>query len=255
MENKPQKEPYYQELIKLGYAPLNYSDKHYIFRKGDIIIKIARNEFNGPSNDESFIIEKTAHDLLLKYNMPVAKIRRIYTKKELIEDFSALEEEYVYGDIFYDKNSDVGLLLEVFRFADCTANIVSKKFGWVNCDGAGDFDSWKEFIRHIIDSSKSDRESLENGFRFVPDKCDGSFILTDMNMANFVFTDGKLKCALDIERPLFGDKLFLYAVIKMRNPKMFSLLPISFDQYQLSLIDYYSLVYKHLFDAIKFHSK
>ena len=51
MKNEPKKEPYYNNLIALGYVPFNYSEKHYLFTRGNKVIKIARASYNTSDTD------------------------------------------------------------------------------------------------------------------------------------------------------------------------------------------------------------
>ena len=92
MKNEPFIEPYYQKLIELGYSPYNYSEKHYIFAQGDKIIKIARSSYNSKLIDESYYIEKRAHEILNTNGLSAAKVSRIYEKGVLVDNFTVLEE-------------------------------------------------------------------------------------------------------------------------------------------------------------------
>lgn len=247
MKNEPYNEPYYNELIKLGYLPFNYSEKHYIFTKGDRIIKIARSAYNSTSIDESYYIEKKAHEILNTNGLNAVKVSNIYRKDELVDDFTVLEEERADGQIFYKKNSDENVLGSILSFMEDASQIKSEFYGMMDKNGEAKYSSWKAFLRSVINkSSAKDREQLECALNRVADIPQSCFVMTDCNTANFVFENGKLKYAFDVERPLWGDKNFLYAVIKARNPYMFERIknrikPIS------GLIDFYCKIYDLIF--------
>lgn len=248
MGNKPQTEFYYQTLIENGYEFLDYSEKHYVFRKDNRIIKVAKKIYNTLDNDESFEIEKLAHELMIRFGLPVAKITRIYQKGELLYDYTILEEEYCEGDVFYNKDLSTDLLRQIYGFLETSSKIGNDKFGFLSNDKCKMYNSWKEFIISIIANAKTDKSVLIDGLNVVPNEVEAKLILTDVNTANFIFIDGKINKVIDIERPLFGDKQFLYAVIKSRNLKLFGLIDNNKINHQL--VDYYQIVYKHLFDWI-----
>ena len=82
------------------------------------------------------------------------------------------------------------------------------------------------------------------GFDIVPELKESVFVLTDCNTANFIFNHGKLQYAIDIERPLWGDRNFIYGMIKARNRFMYQRVPTEINE---KLIDYYAKIYKYLF--------
>ena len=106
MINDPRSEPYYDHLIKMGYCFLNYSEKHYIFERAGRVIKVAKSLYNHGKTDESYEIEKAAHDLLRFYRIPAAEIYNIYPKGSFLDDFAVLEEEKVNGEIYYKKDCE-----------------------------------------------------------------------------------------------------------------------------------------------------
>lgn len=96
------------------------------------------------------------------------------------------------------------------------------KFGLLNSDCQEVFNSWKGFINNLIEN----RTIVKNNpiievIAQLTESSKSSLILTDVNMGNFVFEKGNLKVAIDIERSLWGDKQFLYSVMKKRNINMF----------------------------------
>ncbi len=244
MKNEPQKEPYYNNLISLGYVPFNYSEKHYIFSKGNKIIKIARASYNNPTIDESYYIEKFSHDILIKNNFPVVKIDKIYDKGELIDDFVVLEEEKKDGQVFYNKDCDTTILSQVVSFIQRVAHIKSSAFGFMDKYGKSEHTSWSSFLKSLIDKTNSAlKAELLADFDIVPELTESAFVLTDCNMANFIFNHGKLQCAIDIERPLWGDRNFIYGMIKARNRFMYKCVTEKLNE---ELIDYYAKIYKNV---------
>lgn len=249
MINLPQEEPYYAELIRLGYKPLDYSEKHYVFRKDSHIFKIARSCYNTIDNDDSFHIEKVAHDLLCATGLPVAKIENLYERNIIVPDFAILQEKYYEGQIYYSKDIDEALLSQVWSLIQSATTVTKNTFGFLQADGTTHNSTWQSFLQDVANRAKSDKDILLRGLNKVPVPTVSSFIFTDVNMANFIFFNNKLKVAIDIERPLFGDNQFLYAVIKERNPKLFQV-AIKIADINIPLIDYYCTIYKHLFDAM-----
>ena len=66
-------------------------------------------------------------------------------------------------------------------------------------------------------------------------------------MANFVFNMGRLEKAIDIERPLWGDPLFLKGMIKSRNPYMYAFMN---QEENSDIVDLYAQLYPYIFNAI-----
>ena len=245
MINDPKKEPYFDRLTSLGYTPLNYSEKHYIFSKGNKVIKIARSAYNTFQTDESYYIEKASHDLLIEHGLPVVNIGKIYEKGELIDDFIVLEEDKIDGEIFYQKNCDRELLSQAVGFMQRTTQIMSPAFGFIGKDGKAKFPSWRSFLESVIDHTEpQQKEKLRRGLDKVPKLSEGSFVLTDCNMANFIFNEGRLRCVIDIERPLMGDKNFIYGMFMLRNESMLHCVTERFDD---ELIAYYAKIYECMF--------
>lgn len=250
MENNPCAEPYYDRLIALGYQSFNYSEKHYLFCKGDELIKIARNIYNNPDTDESYYIEKTAHEILLAHGFMAARVNRVYDKGELIEDFVALEEEKINGQVYYRKDSDENLLRQILRFMQDATKIKGMRFGMLDKFGNAPYLSWKDYLSVVISKAdKADRKYFFQELECVPNDAMPSFLLTDCNTANFIFESGKLKCAIDVERPLYGDRDFIYGMIKARNPYMFELAVKDGYIENMRLIDFYCRLYKYIFLA------
>lgn len=245
MTNEPQKEPYYNNLKALGYLPFNYSEKHYIFSRDNKVIKIARASYNTPNTDESYYIEKFSHDILISHNFPVVKIDKIYDKGELVDDFVVLEEEKKDGQVFYNKACETTILSQIATFIQQVAQIKSSSFGFIDRYGKSEHTSWTSFLKSLIESANPElKAELLAGFDIVPELTESAFILTDCNTANFIFNHGKLQYAIDIERPLWGDRNFIYGMIKARNQFMYQCVPTEINE---ELIDYYAKIYKYLF--------
>lgn len=248
MENNPQAEPYYARLTALGYHSFNYSEKHYLFSKGCNVIKIARSAYNNPCTDESYYIESRAHDILLLHGLATAKVNRIYEKGELVDGFVVLEEEKIDGQVFYRKDSDERILKQILGYINAASNIEGKTFGMMDKYGAAAYSSWKDFLISVISKAEAkDGERLLRELVYVPKCIKPSFVFTDCNTANFIFESDKLKCAVDVERPLWGDCDFLYGVIKARNPYMFNLAVKLGYIKNMRLINLYSELHKYIF--------
>lgn len=245
MKNEPKKEPYYNNLIALGYVPFNYSEKHYLFTRGNKVIKIARANYNTPKTDESYYIEKYSHDVLIGHGFPVVKIDKIYDKGELVDEFVVLEEEKKDGQVFYNKDCNTAILLQIINFIQQAAQIKSSFFGFIDRYGKSKHSSWRSFLMSIIERAKpKEKAELLADFDIVPELTEGVFVLTDCNTANFIFNHEKLQYAIDIERPLWGDRNFIYGMIKARNQFMYQCVQTKLDE---KLIDYYVKIYKYLF--------
>ena len=247
MINNPKSEPYYSYLIRLGYVFCNYSEKHYIFEKDGRVIKVAKSIYNNESTDESYFIERAAHSLLLLYKFPVAKIYNVYPKGEFLKGYVVLEEEKIEGEIYYKKDCAPSYLVQVLRLMQETTKIKGKSFGMMERNGQARFLSWKDFLYSVVDRMP-ERERAENRCRIevIPKITESSFIFTDCNMANFVFNMGRLEKAIDIERPLWGDPLFLNGMIKSRNPYMYAFMN---QEENSDIVDLYAQLYPYIFNA------
>lgn len=249
MVNNPQSEPYYAQLAALGYHSFNYSEKHYLFSKGCNVIKIARGVHNNSNTDESYYIEACAQDILLMHGLVAAKVKRIYEKGELVDGFVVLEEDRIDGQVFYRKDSDERILKQILEYMAAAYDIEGKLFGMMDKYGDAVYPSWQEFLISVISKAKEkDRENLLCELVHVPRDIKPSFIFTDCNTSNFIFESNKLKCAVDVERPLWGDRDFLYGVIKARNPHLFNLAVKLGHIRNMRLISLYSELYNYIFD-------
>lgn len=244
MENNPCTEPYCDRLIALGYQPCNYSEKHYLFCKDNKIIKIARNIYNNADTDESYFIKKTAHEILLCHGFTATKVNRIYNKDELVENFVVLEEDKIEGQVYYRKDSDEKVLRQILHFMQDATKINGTRFGMLDKFGNALYSSWKDYLSVVISNANTkDRKCFLQELRYVPNDVKSSFVFTDCNTANFIFESGRLKCAIDVERPLFGDKNFIYGMIKARNPYMVELAVKNAYIKNMRLIDFYCRLY------------
>ena len=249
MINNPESEQYYSRLLSLGYLPFNYSEKHYLFSKNDRIIKIARSIYNNATTDESYYIEAQAHKILSLNGLAVAEICRIFEKGEMVDDFIVLEEEKVSGDVYYRKNSKESVLKQILDYMLKATVIQGKSFGMLDKNGEAHFASWQGYLVSVITRApEKDRERLLCELECVPKDVIPSFVITDCNTANFIFESDKLKCAIDIERPMWGDRDFLFGVIKARNPFLFDVAIKAGYAKNVRLISIYEELYKYIFD-------
>ena len=130
---------------------------------------------------------------------------------------------------------------------ESATQIKSDSFGMMDENGKAQYSSWKAYLQSVINKSNSkEKENLECELNKIPDVPQAAFVITDCNAANFIFEEAKLKCAIDIERPLWGDQNFLYGVIKARNPFMYELIENRMKPTR-ALIDFYSKVYGLIF--------
>ncbi len=245
MINNPQSESYYEELCNIGYNYFAYSEKHYVFEKDGRIIKIAKSAYNNEYADESFFIEQAAHDILRRHNLPVAEIFNVYPKGMFLKNHAVLEEEKVEGNIYYKKDSERYILSQALHLMQGAANIKGKQFGMMQKDGTARYSSWREFLYSIVEKMpKYERAACYDRIDSLPQAEEPVFIFTDCNMANFIFCGDILKKAIDVERPLWGDKAFLSAVIKRRNPYMYKLVK---ETSPAETVDFYASIYPYIF--------
>ena len=178
--------PFFQSSI-FGKDSLFYSQK----------------QINHEKTDESYEIEKAAHDLLRFYHVPVADIYNIYPKGSFLDDFVVLEEEKVEGEIHYKKNCGEKFLLQALRLMQTAAQIKGKNFGMMGKDGQATFLSWKDFLYDAVkDMPNSEKEFICRKIQALPEIIEPAFVFTDCNMANFVFSGDYLIKSIDVERPL-----------------------------------------------------
>ena len=245
MEADSSREPYYKTLIRRGYTYLTCSEKHYIFEKERVVVKIAKSEYNNSETDESYYIEKAALDCLSLHGLPVAKVHKIYAKGELLDDFTVLEEEKVNGVVYYKKDSKEDILRQALNLMTEATKIAGSKFGLMDQDGEAKYSSWQEFLLEVVEKMPQDERRLcVQKIESMPKPEKPSFVFTDCNMGNFIFRGKRLEKAIDVERPLWGDKLFLYGVIKSRNPYMYRMAP---EREESEIIRFYAKIYPYIF--------
>ncbi len=248
MINNPRQEPYFSYLQDLSYQPFSYSEKHYVFEKNGVVLKIARTMYNSAEIDESYRIEKAAHDLLQKNHFPVAPVIQVLERGEFFSDFAILKEVKIEGEICYAKEQSKNRLAQALSFMEKATSLFNTEFGFFNEIGGGSHKGWHEFLKFVAMKAKTDKQYLIEGISSIPKLEHASFIMTDSNMGNFIFEKNQLKCVIDIERPIWGDKLFLYAVVCVRNQYMAKCITKKFSKDEQDRINYYKVVYQHLFD-------
>ena len=249
MINDPRSEPYYDHLIKMGYSFLDYSEKHYIFERAGRVIKVAKSLYNHEKTDESYEIEKAAHELLRINQVPVAEIYNVYPKGSFLDEFTVLEEEKVNGEIYYKKDCEKNLLSQALQLMQTATRIKGKNFGMMERDGHAAFSSWKEFLYYAVkDMKNGEKELICRKIQALPNIIESAFVFTDCNMANFVFNGNQLVKAIDVERPLWGDPYFLYGVIKRRNPYMYVLIG---KEAESEIVDLYAKIYPYIFGGCR----
>lgn len=178
MINDPRSEPYYDHLIKMGYCFLNYSEKHYIFERAGRVIKVAKSLYNHEKTDESYEIEKAAHDLLRFYRIPAAEIYKIYPKGSFLDDFAVLEEEKVNGEIYYKKDCRKSFLMQALCLMQKATRIKGKNFGMMGKGGQAKFSSWRDFLFDAVkDMPNSEREFICSKIQTLPDITEPAFVL------------------------------------------------------------------------------
>ena len=126
-------------------------------------------------------------------------------------------------------------------------DFVVSGIGMMERNGQARFLSWKDFLYSVVDRMP-ERERTENRCRIevIPKITESSFVFTDCNMANFVFNMGRLEKAIDIERPLWGDPLFLNGMIKSRNPYIYAFMN---QEENSDIVDLYAQLYPYIFNA------
>ena len=96
----------------------------------------------------------------------------------------------------------------------------------------------------IENMPEDERKSCCRNIETLPEVKEPSFVFTDCNMANFVFSGNSLIKAIDVERPLWGDPSFLYGVIKSRNPYLYALIG---KEAESEIVDLYAKIYPYIF--------
>ena len=195
MKNEPKKEPYYNNLIALGYVPFNYSEKHYLFTRGNKVIKIARASYNKFEQPQLRLLLKLLPDY--KHRLPKCRngtIDKIYDKGELVDEFVVLEEEKKDGQVFYNKDCNTMILSQIVSFIEQVTQIKANTFGFMDRYGRSEHSSWRSFLMSIIErANPKQKAELLAGFDIVPELKESVFVLTDCNTANFIFNHEKLQ--------------------------------------------------------------
>lgn len=244
-------------LTKSDY--LNEGLVHLVYKKGNSVFKVPKDNFVTFNSKEHFEIEKTSLDILRNHGFPAVRVRKIYEKGELVPSKYVLEEDYLSGIV--KDNKDISLT-ERRSIVDIMLGINQIKiprFGSITKEGVGINASWREFLENIICdnteilvsylSDKKMRDILNTLHDFlndVPQLIQGYFLLLDTNSNNFIFNEqGDIIGLIDVDHPASGDRLYDYAALEWFHPISFSVLEelIKFKDYERELMYYYSLLF------------
>lgn len=228
---------------------------HKVYKVGEKIFKVPKDEFEDFNNLEHFAIEKISHIILKANSLPAAEVTNIYEKNEIVQEKYVLEEDFVKGKVFDNPDiSDQGKK-EIISLMLRANEIKVQAYGRITSNGSGSVSSWKKYIKDGIEESSEILKKickdmsatyinylLSNNI-IVPEIKQGYFLMLDTNSNNYVFNeDNKIIAMLDIDHPISGDKLYEYAALKFHHPDTFAILTrgskkLSIDE--LKLLNYY----------------
>ncbi|PIN89045.1 hypothetical protein COU60_05210 [Candidatus Pacearchaeota archaeon CG10_big_fil_rev_8_21_14_0_10_34_76] len=208
---------------------------HEVYRKGNLVYKKVKDNFEEFKNKEHFHLEEKILNLLLKKGLPSAEVKGI----QKLGDNYFLVENFIEGYQKEKRNLNSKEMAEILRFVAKVHKIKIKKYGEINSDLIGTEESWRNFILKRVKSNfrylksknilnKHDINSLNgyltNNLKEINYEGVGSLIITDLNPLNFFFKNEKLIGAIDIDHPLSGDSFYEWGALKWYHDDLFDFL-------------------------------
>ena len=236
---------------------------HGVFRQGEFVYKCVKPEFMDMNTASHFETERYSLGLLRRVGFPTPSTCDVIPPGAFFKEFWALRENYMEGHQYRDGEMPRMLEAEVCdSLLQMAKNIVGvpNVYGRITPNDEGAFHNWRSYLCNVLDSSPYARKRCprltmsniqikELIDRLVPEKPTPCFVAMDTNLMNFFFDhNGKIAGIIDVDRPVWGDLLYLYADIRWNRDHWFHRLDW-YSKYiatrlsiETSLIDLYEFI-------------
>ena len=255
MEYDEKKEFYYDYFISKGYKYVSNGYMHNIFEKDNRIIKIAKAPFMKFNSKKNYLLEKKCLNILKNNGYVTPEIFKIGQLKIGNKKIYYLEEEKINGEIKSYSEMNETEKDNIFKLYNDVAKIKGKKYGAISLKEDGKYNTWHDYLKELFRRSRFVIKKFNLNIQFeeiekdilskIDEEIECSLLILDPNENNFFLKDNKVSCIIDIDHPIYGDRLYQFALFKyFRNDYYLYLIKKGLITKQESeIIDLYTIVF------------
>lgn len=255
MKYNVKKEFYYNYFISNGYKYISSGYMHNIFEKDNRIIKVAKEEFIKFNSKDNYLLEKKCLNILKNNGYVTPKVYKVSNFNIEGKKLNYLEEEKIPGEVktyseMNEKEKEI-----IFKLYNDVSKIKGKKYGAITLEKDGDYDTWYDYLKELFRRSKYiiKKFNLDINFKEIEESIlskidkdiEPSFLILDPNENNFFLINNKVSCIIDIDHPVYGDRLYQFALFKYFRKNYYSyLIKKGFiTKHESEIIDLYTIVF------------
>lgn len=255
MEYNEKNEFYYDYFISEGYKYVSNGYMHNIFEKDNRIIKIVKSVFMKFDSKENYLLEKKCLNILKDNGYMTPEIYKIGQLSLDGKKIYYLEEEKINGEIkMYSEMNEIEKN-NFFRLVNDIAKIKGQKYGKISLKKDGEYDTWLDYLKVLFRKSRNVIKKYNLKIEFdeiekdilskIDNSIECSFLMLDPNEKNFFLKNNKVSCIIDIDHPIYGDKLYQLALFNyFRNDYYLYLIKKGFiTAEKIKIIDLYTIVF------------
>ncbi len=238
----------------LSKTPYSQGLVHFIFRRGNNIYKVSKNEFPDFNTQEHYLIEKNSLNKLTTLGIPVPSKISVNSRNINNKEIFYISESFIDGIQYNWEKLTQKALINLNSIYTKIHQVSVKNFGTLNSNLEGSFLSWYEYISSIVDNSKY--LSSENKVRmkdivhrfssYLDEIKIPRFVFVDFNPGNIFFNENDdIVGIIDIDHPIGGDPLYDFASVKWYNPETYIKIKneiTKFNPGDEKIIDFYCLI-------------
>ena len=222
MEYNEKNEFYYDYFISKGYIYVSNGYMHNIFEKGDRIIKIVKSIFMKFDSRENYLLEKKCLNILRDNGYMTPEVYKIGQLELDGKKIYYLEEEKINGKIKLYSEMNEMEKNNFFKLLNDITEIKGQKYGKISSQKDGEYDTWLDYLKELFRRARTVIKKFDLKIQFdeiekdILSKTDNSvecsFLILDPNEKNFFWVNNNVSYIIDIDHPIYGDKLYQLAL-------------------------------------------
>ncbi len=255
MEYNEKSEFYYDYFISEGYKYISSGYMHNIFEKDNRIIKIVKSKFMRFDSKENYMLEKKCLNILRVNGYMTPEVYKIGQLNFDGKNICYLEEEKIEGKIkmFSEMN---GIEKDnIYRLINDITQIKGEKYGEISLKKDGEYDTWLDYLKILFRRSrivikkynlKIEFDEIEKDILSkIDNNIECSFLILDPNEKNFFLKNNNVNYIIDIDHPIYGDKLYQLALFNyFRKDYYLYLIGKGFiNDKEIKIIDLYTIIF------------
>lgn len=255
MEYNEKNEFYYDYFISKGYIYVSNGYMHNIFEKGDRIIKIVKSIFMKFDSRENYLLEKKCLNILRDNGYMTPEVYKIGQLELDGKKIYYLEEEKINGKIKMYSEMNEMEKNNFFKLLNDITEIKGQKYGKISSKKDGEYDTWLDYLKELFRRARTVIKKFDLKIQFdeiekdILSKTDNSvecsFLILDPNEKNFFWVNNNVSYIIDIDHPIYGDKLYQLALFNyFRKDYYLYLIRKGFiTSEEIEMIDLYTIVF------------